>query len=166
MSNTPELIKSIPLVDADGQELNPKEVIEDIPFKDFDMYQMLANQIEPKVTGLAEILIGLSAEFGEFMGYHKRLLRGDYKTPEQQSEALAGASKELGDMLWNMSEWCTMHKMPFGEIPYQNLEKLRKRMEQSKILGSGGAREEEDLILSSPVEDDMDCTVISKKEEV
>lgn len=158
MSNT----KTVPTPAVLNKEVAEIEN-QDIPFQDFDLYQMLAERsnVTPDSNRLVEILTGMTEELGEFMSFHKRMMRGDYKTPEQQQEALILASKELGDMLWYMSAWCTIHGIQFGEIPFNNLEKLRKRMEQNKITGSGDTREEDLKVveeikdLSSPVEADL-----------
>jgi len=144
-----ELIKKTPLVDSDEKELTPTEATrtgEREPFQDFDLYQMFAEKtnVTPPNNRLVEILTGLSEELGEFMSFHKRMMRGDYDTPEKQQEALILASKELGDMLWYMSAWCTIHAIPFGEIPYANLEKLKKRYEKNMIKGTGDTREQEE----------------------
>lgn len=161
MQNKPELIKKIPLTDGDGNVISNEEpqmeTGEAQPFQDFDLYQMFAEKtnVTPPENRLVEILTGLSEELGEFMSFHKRMMRGDYDTPEKQQEALVGASKELGDMMWYMASWCTIHKIPFGDIPYGNLEKLRKRMEKNMIKGAGDNRELEETPIKeiSPVED-------------
>jgi NTP pyrophosphatase (non-canonical NTP hydrolase) len=155
--NPPELIKSIPIVGLDGKPLTETEADNNapVPFQDFDLYQMLADKVEPSITGLTEVLVGLSEELGEFMGFHKRMMRGDYKTKEEQSNALFLASKELGDILFYMSAWCTIHGLQFGEVPFQNLEKLSKRMEKNLVKGSGDTREEDtelkNVTESSPI---------------
>lgn len=142
---TPELIKSIPLVGANGESLAPETKEEVLPFQDFDLYQMLASQVEPSATSLTEILIGLGEEYGEFLGFHKRMMRGDYVTEQEQEKALYLAYKELGDMLYYMSQWCTIHKLKLGDVPFNNLEKMAKRMEQGNILGAGDEREMKDV---------------------
>ena len=143
MQENLELVKSIPIVGADGEALTKVKEEKDIPFRDFDLYQMLAEKsnVTPPSNRLMEVLTGLTEELGEFMSFHKRMMRGDYETPEQQQEALDLAKKELGDMLWYMSAWCTINRIPFGDVPFSNLEKLKKRMEQNKIKGTGDERE-------------------------
>lgn len=159
MENKPELIKKIPLTDGDGNVISQPEQETgeaQLVFQDFDLYQMLAEKtnVTPPNNRLVEILTGLSEELGEFMSFHKRMMRGDYDTPEKQQEALVGASKELGDMLWYMAAWCTIHKIPFGDIPFGNLEKLNARMEKNLIKGAGDNREQETETKEvSPVED-------------
>jgi NTP pyrophosphatase (non-canonical NTP hydrolase) len=145
MSDKPELIKSIPIVGLDGKPLTEVEADNNapVPFQDFDLYQMLAEKsnVTPKDNRLSEIMFGLAEEMGEFFSFHKRMIRGDYDTPEKQSEALFLASKELGDILWYMSAWCTIHGLQFGEVPFQNIEKLSKRMQKNLVKGSGDTRE-------------------------
>lgn len=166
--NKPELVKNIPIVGMDGKPLvEPKEETpkEALPFQDFDIYQMLAERsnVTPAPNRLVEILTGLSEELGEFMSFHKRMMRGDYETPEQQQDALMLAAKELGDMMWYMSAWCTIHGIQFGEIPYNNLEKLRKRMEQNNVKGEGDTREED--LKDANISEDSVSPVDSEEKE-
>ena len=167
-----KIISKIPIVGADGEILSkePNQELsnqtgERMPFEDFDMYQMLAERsnVTPPENRLFEILTGLAEEQGEFMSFHKRMARGDYKTQAEQTEALGLAMKELGDMLWYMSAWCTIHHIPFGEVAFANIEKLSKRMDQNKVHGSGDTREEDTIEADStdsdsvsPVEDSQD----------
>ena len=170
-----ELVKNIPIVGADGtvlSEAKDKAVEENtgvMPFQDFDLYQMLAEQsnVTPPSNRLVEILTGLTEELGEFMSYHKRMMRGDYDTTDKQTEALDLAKKELGDMLWYMSAWCTIHKIPFGDVPYSNLEKLQKRMEKNMVKGSGDTREQDSKVVLDIV-GDMEKSELKlvKEEEV
>jgi NTP pyrophosphatase (non-canonical NTP hydrolase) len=152
-----EIVSNIPLVGADGELVGKakEEAVKieqeemGVPFQDFDIYQMMAEQfnVTPKENRLAEVMFGLAEEQGEFFGYHKRMARGDYETPEQQQEALLMATKELGDMLWYMQAWCSIHGIKFGEIPFNNINKLSKRKEQNLIKGSGDSRGEEPEIV-------------------
>lgn len=147
---TPDIIKKIPIVGMDGKPLTETEATENapVPFQDFDMYQMLAEKsnVTPPENRLSEIMFGLAEEMGEFFSFHKRMVRGDYDTPEKQQEALYLASKELGDIMWYMSAWCTIHGLQFGEVPFQNLDKLSKRMQKNLVKGSGDTREEDETI--------------------
>lgn len=154
-----KLVKKIGIVGADGKPIGEQAIEETqtgerMPFEDFDLYQMLAEKtnVTPPENRLVEILTGLSEELGEFMSFHKRMMRGDYDTPEKQTEALDLAKKELGDMLWYMSAWCTIHHIPFGDVPYSNLKKLDARMAQNKIKGVGDTREQDLKDVSSPVD--------------
>lgn len=151
----PELVKKIGIVGADGEPMGEQAIEETqtgerMPFEDFDLYQMLAEKtnVTPPENRLIEILTGLTEELGEFMSFHKRMMRGDYDTPEKQAEALDLAKKELGDMMWYMSAWCTIHHIPFGDVPYSNLKKLDARMAQNKIKGTGDTREEDLKVVS------------------
>lgn len=140
-------IEPLKILGMDGKPLNEEQAVENapIPFSDFDLYQKMASvslQESPKENRMNECLLGMAEEIGEFIGIHKRLQRGDYNTPELQKEAVFKAVREMGDTLYYMSGWCTEVGVPFGEIPFQNLEKIAKRMEQGNIKGTGSDREE------------------------
>ena len=53
---------------------------------------------------------------------------------------LALASKELGDVLWYLSQIATELDLDLNEVAAQNLEKLFSRMSRNKISGSGDNR--------------------------
>lgn len=48
--------------------------------------------------------------------------------------------KELGDVLWYLSNLCTEFDFKLDEVALQNLEKLKLRADKGKISGSGDDR--------------------------
>lgn len=78
----------------------------------------------------------LVEEVGEFCGKIAKNMRGD-RSPE---ETQALMKKEAGDILWNLSEICTLNGWTLEEIAQQNLEKLRSRKERDLIKGDGDER--------------------------
>ena len=67
-----------------------------------DAYQLFTRStaIYPKDKADFYLALGLASEAGEVAGIFKRLLRGDYEVPE----AMARLHKELGDVLWYISQ--------------------------------------------------------------
>lgn len=52
-------------------------------------------------------------------------------------------TKELGDVLWSLSEIASVFGVKLDEVAQANIQKLKSREEQDKIQGSGDDREEE-----------------------
>lgn len=78
----------------------------------------------------------LVEEVGEFCGKIAKNMRGD----TSYEDAQAKMKKEAGDILWNLSEICTLNGWTLEEIAQQNLEKLRSRKERDVVRGSGDDR--------------------------
>ena len=51
-----------------------------------------------------------------------------------------GIKKELGDVLWYISNLCNEFNFELEEVALQNLEKLNLRAAKGKISGSGDDR--------------------------
>lgn len=77
----------------------------------------------------------LVEEVGEFYGKIAKTLRGDV-VPELD----AALKKELGDILWNLSEICSLRGYSLAEIAQGNLDKLASRKERGVIQGDGDDR--------------------------
>ncbi len=56
------------------------------------------------------------------------------------NESKLGIKKELGDVLWYISNLCTELNFNLEDVALQNLEKLKLRAAQGKIRGSGDDR--------------------------
>ena len=72
------------------------------------------------------------------MGKIKKLYR-DYDgvlTEEYKKEI----AKEIGDVMWYMSQLCTKLGLSYEEVAQMNLDKLMSRMDRGKITGSGDNR--------------------------
>ena len=99
-------------------------------------YQDLASKyIVPTATG-EERVFGLLEEAGEVAGIFKRLLRGDYA----YNEASARLFKELGDVLWYLSQIAKDNNWTLQEVAEGNLEKLESRLIRNQIIGEGDNR--------------------------
>jgi NTP pyrophosphatase (non-canonical NTP hydrolase) len=82
--------------------------------------------------------LGLCGEAGEVAEKVKKTLRDDggVLTPERR-EAL---SRELGDVLWYLSQLATEAGLELETIAAENLEKLFSRQERGVLQGSGDER--------------------------
>jgi len=82
--------------------------------------------------------IGLCGEAGEVAEKVKKIIRdgNGYYSPKDVSEI----KKELGDVLWYVSEIAKVFKIKLEDIANANIDKLKSRKERGKIHGSGDNR--------------------------
>ena len=83
-------------------------------------------------------LLGLVGEAGEVAEKVKKVIRD--KNGLFDDEAKDAIKKELGDVLWYLSNLCTEFNFSFEEVAFQNLKKLKLRAAKGKISGSGDDR--------------------------
>ncbi len=82
--------------------------------------------------------LGLAGEAGEVAEKIKKILRddkglvNDFKKKE--------ISKELGDVLWYVSQVATELDLSLEDIALLNLQKLKSRQKKNKLSGSGDNR--------------------------
>lgn len=82
--------------------------------------------------------LGLCGEAGEVAEKIKKMVRDDGGVlSDERREALA---KELGDVLWYLSQLATEARLDLDSIASQNLEKLLSRQRRSVLAGSGDDR--------------------------
>ena len=82
--------------------------------------------------------LGLAGEAGEVAEKVKKVIRD--KKGVFDDESKKGLKKELGDVLWYVSNLCTEFNFSLDDIALQNLEKLKLRAVKGKISGSGDDR--------------------------
>ena len=82
--------------------------------------------------------LGLVGEAGEVAEKVKKVIRD--KNGLFDEESIAGIKKELGDVLWYLSNLCTELGFSFDDVALQNLEKLKLRAINGRISGSGDDR--------------------------
>ena len=82
--------------------------------------------------------LGLVVEAGEVAEKVKKVIR-DKKGGFDDASKKA-IKKELGDVLWYLSNLCNEFGFSFEEVALQNLEKLRLRASKGMISGSGDDR--------------------------
>lgn len=108
----------------------------------FEQYQELTEStaIYPgkgELTGLLYTALGLG-EAGEIQGKVKKILRDSNGIVTE--EVRNKITKELGDLLWYISQMCSELKTDMCLVAYQNIEKLQDRKERNVLQGSGDDR--------------------------
>ena len=108
---------------------------------EFDSYQIKARKtaIYPDL-GSNNIYptLGLVGEAGEVAEKVKKVLRD--KNGIFDIESKEAIKKELGDVLWYLSNLCTEFNFSLNDVAMLNLEKLELRASSGKITGSGDDR--------------------------
>ena len=82
--------------------------------------------------------LGLSGEAGEVAEKIKKVLRD--KNGIINDETCEEIKKELGDVLWYISQIASELKLNLNDIAEKNIEKLYSRLERGKIKGNGDNR--------------------------
>jgi len=82
--------------------------------------------------------LGLAGETGEVVEKVKKIFRD--KGGEVNGETKKEIAKELGDVLWYLSQVATELGIPLEEVAQGNIEKLFSRLERDKISGDGDNR--------------------------
>lgn len=82
---------------------------------------------------IAYVTLGLAGEAGEIANKVKKVLRdGTYN----KNDIL----NELGDVLWYLARCCSENNISLVAVAERNMEKLRERMKNNTIKGSGDNR--------------------------
>ena len=108
---------------------------------DFDNYQIEARKtaIYPnKDRNFIYPTLGLVGESGEVAEKIKKILRD--KNGNFDDESKLALKKELGDVLWYLSNLCNELEFSLSDVAEENLEKLNLRLTRGKISGSGDDR--------------------------
>ena len=107
----------------------------------FDEYQKKAasTAIFPKVReSYVYPTLGLVGETGEFAEKIKKIFRDkNGKISKTDKEEIV---KELGDVLWYLSQVAKELNISFEEIAQKNIKKLASRKIRGKLHGSGDNR--------------------------
>ena len=90
------------------------------------------------MSGILYTSLGLSNEAGEVLGKIKKVIR-DYNCKISESTKKE-ISKELGDVLWYISNLAKELDLSLDDIARENLEKLFSRKERNLIKGDGDER--------------------------
>jgi NTP pyrophosphatase (non-canonical NTP hydrolase) len=103
---------------------------------DFDEYQKRAKEtaIYPENVKIIYTAMGLCGEAGEVANKVKKKMRGD---SEIDKEDLA---KEMGDVLWYISQLATDLDIRLDDIANHNIEKLSSRKHRGAVKGNGDNR--------------------------
>ncbi len=102
----------------------------------FNKYQEEASKtaIYPTDNALNYLTLGLAAEAGEVADKVAKFYRGDKELD------LDEVAKELGDVLWFVSELAKLAGYPLEQIALQNLSKLKSRAGREMLQGNGDNR--------------------------
>lgn len=82
--------------------------------------------------------LGLSGEAGEVAEKIKKVIRD--KDGIIDAETREMIKKELGDVLWYVSQLATELGLSLDDVAESNIQKLYDRMERGKLKGSGDSR--------------------------
>lgn len=108
---------------------------------DFKDYQKLSREtaIYPDVDkNFIYPTLGLAGETGEVVENIKKLIRDKNKLIDQ--EVRSELSKELGDVLWYLSQLAAELGISLDEIATKNIEKLQSRKKRGVLHGKGDNR--------------------------
>lgn len=103
-----------------------------------EIYQQFTPTVAVYETYMEEgyLTSGFAAEAGEVMDVYAKYYRGDYDE-DLLKEKL---SKELGDVMWFISQICNMEGLSLEGIILQNMDKLKSRKDREVLKGSGDDR--------------------------
>lgn len=110
---------------------------------DLDLYQTAAAEtaIYPSLGhAIVYPALGLAGEAGEVAEKVKKMCRDDGCVLTE--ERRAAIKKELGDVLWYVSETARQAGLSLSEIAAENIKKLHSRQRQDMLNGDGDNREE------------------------
>lgn len=82
--------------------------------------------------------IGLSDEAGEVAGKIKKIIRDKHGVLNADDKK--ALTKELGDVLWYLSELAQTLGIKLDDVAAQNIDKLYDRKERGVLKGSGDDR--------------------------
>ncbi len=85
------------------------------------------------INALSYTALGLTEEAGEYAGKVSKLIRDNVFETQL-------ATKELGDILWQLTRAATELNTSLAEIAQQNIQKLEQRVKNGTLQGSGDER--------------------------
>lgn len=110
---------------------------------DFNEYQKLAGRTamyakSDKEFILMYLCMGIAGESGEIIEKVKKTIRNDAGIiTEEKKEAI---QKEIGDVLWYLSQLAAALEIPFDDVAVGNIKKLAERAERGVIKSEGDVR--------------------------
>lgn len=103
----------------------------------FNEYQKQAHEFACYTTNNYPIM-GLAEECGEVLGKFAKIDRDQNNVINDDN--IQAIKKELGDVLWFLSEIAHNLGLSLDDVAKHNLEKLRDRKKRNVIHGSGDNR--------------------------
>lgn len=107
----------------------------------FDEYQEISKQTavyHQGDTALYYLGLGVAGEAGEVAEKLKKVLRNH--NGEVSEEMRADIKKEIGDVLWYLSQLAAELNFSFSDVAKANIEKLQDRASRGVIKSSGDNR--------------------------
>jgi NTP pyrophosphatase (non-canonical NTP hydrolase) len=104
----------------------------------FEQYQKEARKTAIYPNPIIYPTLGLCGESGEVAEKVKKVLRD--KAGQFDLEVKENIKKELGDILWYISNLADDLAISLDEVASNNLTKLRSRQERGVLSGSGDNR--------------------------
>ena len=106
----------------------------------FDEYQAAAHAtaIYPQEVALAYVTMGLVGEAGEIANKVKKIYRDHCGILSENDRN--EISKEIGDVIWYVSELATVIGVSLGDVAANNIAKLQSRQQRNALGGSGDNR--------------------------
>jgi NTP pyrophosphatase (non-canonical NTP hydrolase) len=107
---------------------------------EFSEYQHFSRRTAsyPREAWLSYPALGLAGEAGEVAEHAKKAIRDDGGVVGD--ERRAAMSKELGDVLWYVTQLASELGLELEDIARENLEKLFSRQRRGALFGSGDDR--------------------------
>lgn len=110
---------------------------------DFDEYQKRASETatfggKQKEHQLMYVTLGIAGEAGEIAEKIKKIMRNDDGVVSDEKRD--DIKKEIGDVLWYLSQLARILDIPFSEVADANLAKLADRAARGVIKSTGDSR--------------------------
>jgi NTP pyrophosphatase (non-canonical NTP hydrolase) len=104
---------------------------------EFSEYQHFSRRTAayPRESWLTYPALGLAGEAGEVAEHVKKAIRDDGGVID--ADRRAAMSKELGDVLWYLTQLASELGLELEDIARENLEKLFSRQRRGLLSGSG-----------------------------
>jgi NTP pyrophosphatase (non-canonical NTP hydrolase) len=112
--------------------------IEDMDFKEYQKKSRKTAVYPQAGKNYIYPTLGLAGESGEVAEKIKKIIRD--KKGKISRKTRAEVEKELGDVLWYISQLASELKLDMDNVAEKNIEKLYNRMKRGKLKGNGDNR--------------------------
>lgn len=121
-----------------GREFLAPQNLQNMNFNEYQIKSRETAIYPDKGNNFVYPTLGLVGEAGEIAEKIKKVLRD--KNGELDTETKDLLTKELGDVLWYLSQLAVELDLEFEDIAQANIEKLQSRKKRDKLSGSGDSR--------------------------
>lgn len=105
-----------------------------------DEYQRICRTTAIYTTQVVYPALGLAGEAGEVCEKVKKWLRDEGGVTPMPEDRLRALEKELGDVLWYVSNIASDLGLSLGQVAQANVDKLASRKNRGVLGGSGDSR--------------------------